>query len=181
MPEEILRVGVLAQRRPPVTRWGQGEMRPSAVLALVPETPDHTRVSTDQGVETWYLGARDLSLWSGDTGHYRDNLGSGRPALWVALRGADPARSAIIRVTADPYEGEGLAADLDLIVEAVPMPDRVAATLHAFVTAHHVEMPFKKRKRLPVDPNAMVARAPRVLAPQDKWAAQHGSRKGSRT
>ncbi|MBD3765262.1 MAG: DUF3305 domain-containing protein, partial [Rhodobacterales bacterium] len=127
MPKEILRLGVLAQRRPPVTRWGKGELRPLAVLPAEPATPPHTAVSADGGVETWYLGGRDLALWSGDTGHHRDNLSSGRPSVWVALRGADPATAEIVCLTADPYEGEGLASDLDLIVEAVPMPDAVQA------------------------------------------------------
>lgn len=174
MPREILRFGVLAQRRPPVTRWGTGELRPLAVLPAEPAAAPHTAISTEGGTETWYLGGRDLTLWSGDTGHYRDNLSSGRPSVWVALRGADPLRSEIVCLTADPYEGEGLASDLDLIVEAVPMPDAVQARIIAFVAAHHVEVPFKKRKRLPADPNAMVSRAPRVLQPDDKWVARHG-------
>lgn len=174
MPKEFLRLGVLAIRRPPVTRWGTGELRPVAVLGSEPATPPHTAVSTEAGVETWYLGASDVVLWSGDTGHYRDNLSSGRPSVWVALRATDPARAEIVCVTLDPYEGEGLASDLDLIVEAVPMPDSLRARLEAFIEQHHVEMPFHKRKRLPADPNAMVARAPRVLQPGDKWEARRG-------
>ncbi|MCC5965699.1 MAG: DUF3305 domain-containing protein [Natronohydrobacter sp.] len=169
MPEKTLRVGVLAIRRPPVTKWGAGELRASGVLPQEPEAAPNTLLATDSGVETWYLGARDLVLYSGDTSHHRDNLTSGRPSIWVALRGHDPAKVQIINVTADPYEGEGYASDLDLKVEAVPMPEPIRATVAAFIDAHHVEMPFKKRKRLPVDPNAMVARAPRVLAEADKW------------
>ncbi|MCC5956073.1 MAG: DUF3305 domain-containing protein [Natronohydrobacter sp.] len=169
MPEKTLRVGVLAIRRPPVTKWGAGELRASGILPQEPDAAPNTLLATDSGVETWYLGARDLVLYSGDTSHHRDNLTSGRPSIWVALRGDDPAKAQIINVTADPYEGEGYASDLDLKVEAVPMPDVIRETVAAFIEAHHVEMPFKKRKRLPVDPNAMVARAPRVLTEADKW------------
>lgn len=176
MPKEILRLGVLVQRRPPVTRWGTGEMRPLAVLAMEPGTPPHTLVSRDNGVETWYLGGHELVLWSGDTGHHRDNLEAGQPSVWVALRGADPSTSEVVCITVDPYEGEGLASDPDVIVDAVPMPDAVRAAVEGFVARHHVEMPFKKRKRLPADPNALDARAPRVLQPQDKWGAQNGRR-----
>jgi hypothetical protein len=174
MPKEILRLGVLALRRPPVTRWGTGELRPLAVLASEPDLQPHSLMRSDGGVETWYLGGRDLVLWSGDTGHHRDNLASGRPSVWVAMRGDSPATAEVICVTADPYEGEGLASDLDLIVEAVPMPDPVQAVVQDFIAAHHVEMPFKKRKRQPADPNAFVARAPRVLQPGDKWQARKG-------
>lgn len=174
MPKEILRLGVLALRRPPVTRWGNGELRPLAVLADEAPLPPNSLMRSDGGAETWYLGARDLVLWSGDTGHHRDNLASGRPSVWVALRGDDPARAVVVCVTADPYEGEGLASDLDLIVDAVPMPEAVQAAVAAFIDAHHVEMPFKKRKRLPADPNAFVARAPRVLQPGESWQARKG-------
>lgn len=174
MPQQILRLGVLAQKRPPLSRWSTGELRPVGVLVGEPATPPATLLSTENGVETWYLGARDLILWSGDTAHHRDNLASGRPAIWIALRGQDPARADIVCLTADPYEGEGLASDLDLMVEAVAMPVAVQAVVDQFVTAHHVEMPFKKRKRLPADPQAFVARAPRVLQPQDKWQARKG-------
>lgn len=174
MPQEVLRFGVLAIRRPPVTRWGAGELRPTALLMPEPETPTNTLLMTEDGVETWYLGGRDLILWSGDTGHHRDNLESGRPSIWVALRGADPARTQLVCLTADPYEGEGLASDLDLIVAAVPMPQAVQAMIEDFVATHHVEMPFKKRKRLPNDPNALITRAPRVLHPEDSWQARKG-------
>ncbi|TVP71007.1 MAG: DUF3305 domain-containing protein [Rhodobacteraceae bacterium] len=169
MPQEVLRVAVLALRRPPVTRWGGGELRPCALLPQEPQAAPHTRLSVEDGVETWYLGGRDLTLYSGDTSHHRDNLSSGSPKIWVALRGQNPERAEIVLVTADPYEGEGYAADLDLIVEAVPMPDSIRAQVADFVDRYHVDMPFKKRKRLPVDPNAMTARAPRVLQEADKW------------
>lgn len=176
MPQETLRVAVLAIRRPPVTKWGAGELRPYAVLAHEPEAAPNTLLSTENGVETWYMGGRDLVLYSGDTAHHRDNLTSDRPALWVAMRGQDPASARIVDVTADPYEGEGYASDLDLKVEAVGMPDRVRDAVAAFIDAHHVEMPFKKRKRQPADPNAMSPRAVRILQPQDKW--QNLPRKG---
>ena len=169
MPQVVLRVSVLALRRPPVTRWGSGELRPMTVLPQEPDAAAHTLLRSEDGVETWYLGGRDLVLYSGDTSHHLDNLRAQRPSIWVALRGQDPTCAEIVNVTADPYEGEGYASDLDLVVEAVPMPEAIRARVADFVAAHHVEMPFKKRKRLPADPNAMTARAPRVLQSEDKW------------
>ena len=171
MPQKSVRLGVLALRRPPVTRWGPGELRPSGLLMPVPQTAPNTLISTVEGIETWYLGARDMTLYSGDTGHHRDNLASGRAALWVAVRGEDPARAEVVCITADPYEGEGYAGDPALIVEAVPMPEGVGRYIAEFINAHHVEIPFKKRKRSPQDPNALHERAPRILQPEDKWGA----------
>lgn len=176
MPKEILRLGVVAQLRPPVTRWSSGELRALVVLPTEPATPPGTCLSNENGVETWYLGGRDLVLWSGDASHHRDNLTSGRPSVWVALRGTHPAHAEVVAVTADPYEGEGLASDPDLIVDAVPMPEPVMRAVAAFADAHFFEMPFKKRKRQPADPNAMTSRAPRILQPSDKWETRKGRR-----
>lgn len=171
MAQERVRLGVVAVRRPPVTRWGTGELRPTAVLPGEPEAAPHTRISEESGTETWYLGAADLTLWAGDTGHHRDNLHSGRPSVWVVLRDAVPEKAEILCVTADPYEGEGYVSDPALIVEAVPMPPALQRQIAEFIDAHHVEIPFKKRKRSPQDPNALTPRAPRILPPDEKWGA----------
>lgn len=171
MPRTHLRIGVLATRHPPVTRWGQAQLRPSAVLPAEPELAPGTLVSSENGVETWYLGAHDMILYSGDTGHHLDNLNAGRPSVWVVLRAGK-----LVCVTVDPYEGEGYASDLEAVVEALPMPAMTRDALAAFVAEHHVEIPFKKRKRHSVDPNALEPRAPRILAQGDKWHERGGKR-----
>jgi hypothetical protein len=177
MPTEHRTVGVLAILRPPATRWGEAVAQPLAVLPDAPGAAPGTVVAEEGGVRTLYLGPYALMLHSGDTGHYRDNLESGRPALWVALRDADKGAAATVHmVTADPYEGEGLAGDIALVVEAVPIPPVIAAQMATFVVAHHVEIPFKKRKRSPATPDAD-PRAPRILRPEEKWGA---NRRGPR-
>jgi hypothetical protein len=176
MPRKTLRIGIIAERRPPVTRWGKPVLRPSAVLAIEPGTPPATKIGSEGEVETWYLGGRDLVLHSGDTGHHLDNLDSRRPSVWVALRGGTPETVEIVAVTVDPYEGEGLATDPDLMVEAVPMPARLQEIVAAFATLHHVEIPFKKRKRTPAS-RAGDPGAPRVLQPDQKWGAKTNDRR----
>ena len=163
MPQEAVPLGVVATRTPPVTRWGEPVLRPTAVLAAVPAAAPGAVLAEADGARTLYLGPATLALHSGDTGHYRDNLGSGRPAIWVALRDG-----ALHLVTADPYEGEGLAGDPELMVEAVPMPPDLATRIADFVARHHVDLDFKKRKRKPAVPEAD-PRAPRILRPEDKW------------
>ena len=175
MPKETLRLGVVALRRPPVTRWGSGELRPSAVLPMEPETAPGTLIADQDGVESWYLGARDLVLFSGDSSHHLDNLRSGRPSVWVAIRGQQPQAAELVCLTADPYEGEGLASDLDLTVEAVPMPALTRAALERFVQAHHVDIPFKKRKRSPQETEP--PRAPRILQTGEKWHVTGGGKR----
>jgi hypothetical protein len=163
MPQEAVPLGVVATLTPPVTRWGETVLRPTAVLGAVPAAMPGAVLAEAGGARTVYLGPAVLTLHSGDTGHYRDNLGSRRPSVWVALRDG-----AVHLVTVDPYEGEGLAGDTALMVEALPMPGDLVARVAGFVAAHHVELDFKKRKRKPATPEAD-PRAPRVLRPEDKW------------
>lgn len=166
---QVFRLGVLVRRTPPANRWSAGSLTPYAVLMPEPPLPPHTRISAENGVEVWHVGGADLTLHPGDTGHYRDNLASGRPAVWVTLKGTDPATAEVVLATADPYEGEGMASDPALTTEPVAMPEPLAEAVAAFVAAYHVEIPFKKRQRQPADPNAMQRRAPRVLPPEQKW------------
>ncbi len=158
MPKELLRVGILAVSRKPVTRWGTRGFVPSQVLPEVPATPPRTRLGPEGDVEAWYAGPADLVLHSGETGHYRDNLHMKRPSVWVALRQGTVLE--IVVVTVDPYEGEGLAGDPGLVVEALPMPAVVAEAMAAFVAAHHVEQVFEKRRRKRADPEALARRGP---------------------
>jgi hypothetical protein len=160
MPVARHRVGVLAVARDPTSRWGQRGFTPSGVLPGAPATPPMSRLGPEGPLETWYLGPAELALHPGDTGHYRDNLRSGRPSVWVALRPGPPP--AVAAVTADPYEGEALAGDPGLVVAAVPMPPAVAGLVAAFFAAHHVERPFQKRKRRRADPEALGRRVARV-------------------
>ena len=110
---------------------------------------------------TFYAGAAEIELYRTETANYRDNLGSGAPMLWVALRptGVEPPYE-LFAVTADPAEGEawtGVGTDL---VDVVPMPEAVRAVVDAFVAEHHVERPVLKRKRDRADPEALARRGP---------------------
>jgi hypothetical protein len=56
-------------------------------------------------------------------------------------------------VTASPFEAQDYLDAADEIVEGVTMPDGVIAWVQAFCDHHHVDEPFKKRKRKQHDPN----------------------------
>lgn len=169
MPRSVVQIAVVARSHPPATRWSTRVLRPWQVLPLVPATPPRTRLSEENGVETWYLGPADVVLYSGEAAHYRDNLESGRPSIWVAMPQTDDPLAARVQIaTVDPYEGEGLAGDVSLVVEALPIPAPLLAELAAFTAAHFAEIPFEKRKRKRVDLETD-PRAPRILRPEDKW------------
>jgi len=161
MPEESFTVGVVAIRRKLKSRWASHAWAPLAVLPAAPAAQPWTPLAREGEDETWYAGPFGMTIHSGDTSHYRDNLASGRPSLWVALRPTGGDEHEVAMVTADPYEGEALAESVDLLLEAVPMPAEIAERLSAFVEAFHVERPFFKRKRDRADPNALGRRGPR--------------------
>jgi hypothetical protein len=89
-----------------------------------------------------------IELHRTETTNYRDNLASGAPALWVALRPVASERPyEILAVTADPAEAEAFTDAGSNLVEAVPMPPEVVDAVVQFIAQHHVERPFVKRQR----------------------------------
>jgi hypothetical protein len=114
----------------------------------VPETPAWTKLTDDGERATFYAGDAEIELYRSEAAHYRDNLLTEAPLLWVALNPAesDPPFSAPV-VTADPAEGEAFAGTPDAVVDSVPMPDSIRDWTQAFVAEHYVDRAFKKRQR----------------------------------
>jgi hypothetical protein len=154
-------VGVVVERRKAESPWIDFTWRATTVLPGAPEAAPWTQLAVEGDGATFYAGAADVALYRSETAHYRDNLASGSPALWVALRptGVEPPYD-LIAVTADPAEGEAFTQNGDHLVDAVPMPESIQAALQAFVVEHHVETPFFKRKRDRADPEALARRGP---------------------
>ena len=152
-PLARIAVGVVVERRVATSPWIEHVWRPVGVLAGVPETAPWTSLPGASGADTFYAGAAEVELYRSETTNYRDNLASGQPSLWVVLRptGGDPPFS-VVRVTADPAEGEAFTETATDLVEAVPMPEAIAEAVAAFVAEHHVERTFEKRRRDRADP-----------------------------
>lgn len=154
-------VGIVVERRKAASPWVDVVWQPMAVLAGTPDAASWTILEQGQDRASFYAGAAEIALYRTETGHYRDNLNSARPSLWVSLRptGVEPPFD-IVAVTADPAEGESFTQAGDDLVEAVPMPPAIRDIVEAFVAEHHVERPFVKRKRERADPQALARRAP---------------------
>jgi uncharacterized protein DUF3305 len=160
-PLARIAVGVVVERRKAKSEWIDFTWQPVAVLPGQPEAAPWTVLSVDGETTTFYAGSIDIELYRTETGNYRDNLASGQPSLWIALRptGVEPPYD-LLAVTADPDEGECFTQAGDDVVEAVPMPAPVRDVVEAFVAEHHVERPFVKRKRDRADPEALAHRGP---------------------
>ena len=156
---ERIPVGVIVERSKGTTPWAEFYWRAVSVLPGQPETPAWTKLSDDGERASFYAGTATVELFRTETGFYRDNLQSGAPSLWVALRAVDiEPPFTIAAVTADPAEGESLTEAGTDLVEQVPMPLPIQQIVAAFVAEHHVEQPFVKRKRDRANPEAMARR-----------------------
>jgi hypothetical protein len=160
LPAKIA-VGIVVERRKARSPWIDFTWKPLAALPGQPDTLPWTALAEDGETTTFYVGAAEVALYRTETANYRNNLGSGAPMLWVALRpsGVEPPYE-LFAVTADPAEGEAWTETGTDLVDAVPMPEVVRATIDAFVAEHHVEQPFHKRERDRADPEALARRGP---------------------
>lgn len=159
-PDSRFEVGVVVAKRTLRSAWASHAWVPHAVLPAAPDIAAWTPLGGDPETELFYAGPFEVLLHPGETAHYRDNLASGRPALWIALRPRGDDAYAVAAVTADPYEGEALAEGIGEIVEPVPMPPEIQAAIAAFVAAFHRERPFVKRKRDRADLEGMARGVP---------------------
>jgi hypothetical protein len=154
-PQNHFEVGILVARRRLRGPWATHAWLPVAALPAAPPVANWTPLAENEEESTFYAGSYEVLLHPAETSHYRDNLVSGRPSLWVSLRKLGEDSYEIATVTADPYEGEAMAEGIGEIVEAVPMPTECQGILLAFFEAFHVERKFEKRKRDRADPEAL--------------------------
>lgn len=155
-------VGVVVERRKATSQWIDFVWRAVTILPGQPDAEPWTVLARDGDKTTFYAGTMNIELHASDTGNYRDNLASGAPSVWVALRPTEsdpPFRLAA--ATVDPTEGESYTEAGNDLVEAVPMPATVREVVEAFVAQHHVERPFFKRKRDRANPEALARRPKR--------------------
>jgi len=160
-PLATTRVGVVVERRKAKSPWVDYVWRPIAALPGTPDTTPWTVLESDDEATRFYVGNAEVGLYRADTPHYRDNLASGSPGLWVVLRptGHEPPFE-VMTVTANPTEGEAFTESGVDVVEPVPMPEVVHDMIDAFIAEHHVEHAFTKRKQRRADPDALARRAP---------------------
>ena len=158
-PLATIPVGVIVERLKAQSQWIDHIWRPANVLEGVPDMEPWTLLEGNNDRALFYAGSETINLYVGDAPHYRENLITGYPKLWIILRptGVEPPLD-LVMVTANPFEGEGLTESATDLVEPVPMPESIRAALAAFVEQHYVHEPFFKRKRDKADPDALGAR-----------------------
>jgi hypothetical protein len=148
MPDAVMPVSVVIERRDSTNKWQDSVWRPIGVVPRTSAEPGQL-LASDDGFEQFHGGALDLELFRGETEGYLTNLTQDVPVVYVILRRNDDNEGLDYKpflVTACPYEAMGYTPDSDDIVEGVPMSPEIASWVREFVAVHHVDVPFKKRK-----------------------------------
>jgi hypothetical protein len=147
-PMDIVReVGIVLARRALDNPWIDHIWTPHGVLFPAPDAAPGAVLSEADGVTLVYAGPATVQLYVPETANYRDNLADGAPRLWISASANEGGTPDVLRVTADPTEGEAWHEAGSEIIATVPMPDELAAWIAAFVDAFHVERVFQKRQR----------------------------------
>ncbi len=142
-------VGVVIRKSPGVTRWAKWAWR---VVGLLPGAgpADWSVLRRDGEVTEFHAATLPLDLYVSDTEAYMHELQTREPSLYIVLSPDDASVETpwkVTRVTASPYEGQDYCDSGEVMVEKVAMPEGMQAWIGDFVTRHHEEEVFVKRKR----------------------------------
>ena len=92
-----------------------------------------------------------MELFRADVEGYLVSLNMKEPSVWIILdrdiTGQSPAGWVVTTITASAHDALDALDSGESIVEAVPIPESLAAWIKEFVDMHYVEEPFKKRRR----------------------------------
>ena len=146
----LLPVGVVVRRAPGVTRWAPWSWR--AVAVLPGAGPAEWREMRREGAAVEYHAATlSLDLHHTQTDAYLEALRARVPSVYVVMRpvaaGSGAMPFEVTLVTASPFEAQDYCDTGEEMVERVPMPAGLIALIRDFISSHHVEDDFKKRRR----------------------------------
>jgi len=149
MPADaVMPISVVVERRMDGGQWTDDLWRPFGVLPPVDAEPGKV-LAEGEGWTQYHAGKLDLEMFRGETEGYLTNLSQDPPMVYVVLRYNEEAEGLDYQpflVTVCPYEAMAYSEGNDDVVEGVPMPPNVITCVQEFVSLHHVDRPFLKRK-----------------------------------
>lgn len=150
-------VGIVVERRELNNRWQKVAWKPVGVLPGAAKVDGWQELIRGESWVHYHMATLTLELHRKETQSYLTNLNDNPPRLYIVLReNEDPAATDDVfpfLVTASPFQAQDYLDAGDEIVEGVTMPEGMIAWVKAFCDHHHVDEPFKKRKRKKHDPN----------------------------
>lgn len=149
MAVDKIDVGVVLERRESSNKWIDHSWHLVGVLPGAGPTQDWIELARGEGWVRYHVGTLPIEIFSGETEGYKYNLSLDPPVVFVVLdpeaEGAHDIDTSLVTVC--PYEAQDYLDISENEVQTTPMPPPVASWLAGFVEKHHVDVPFKKRKR----------------------------------
>lgn len=182
---ERVPVGVVLERRKSRHPWLDYAWKPVAAIVGAPARDPRGEWPVAVQGDDWvhfHAGTLTLELFRKETEAYKVNLSQEPPRLFVVMR--DPEDPAVdhplvpVLVTASPFEAQDYLDSGNELVEPVAMPPALIGFLQEFVDRHHVDEPFKKRKRRPHDPRKVGFAGSGGPAPVDRPRAPRSDEPG---
>ncbi|PHQ25745.1 molybdopterin-guanine dinucleotide biosynthesis protein MobA [Marinobacter guineae] len=145
-----LQVGAVVRRSPGVTRWAKTIWTPVAVIPGAPEAFWREMVREGNVVD-YHAGTVTMELFRADVEGYLVSLNMAVPSIWIVMdkdiTSQSPSGWVVSTITASAHEALDALDSGESIVEAVPIPESLAAWIKEFIDKHYIEEPFKKRRR----------------------------------
>ncbi|MHA7808167.1 MAG: DUF3305 domain-containing protein [Marinobacter adhaerens] len=145
-----LRVGAVVRRSPGVTRWVKEIWKPVAVILGAPDA-FWKELVREEDVVDYHAGTVTMELFRADVEGYLVSLNMAVPSVWIIMdrdvTSQSPSGWVVSTITASAHEALDALDSGESIVEAVPIPESMAAWIKEFIDMHYIEEPFKKRRR----------------------------------
>ncbi|WP_341581221.1 DUF3305 domain-containing protein [Marinobacter metalliresistant] len=177
-----LQVGAVVRRSPGVTRWARDIWKPVALIPGAPEAFWKELVREGEVVD-YHAGTVAMELFRADVEGYLVSLNMIVPSVWVILdkdqSNRSPSGWVVSTITASAHEALDALDSGESIVEAVPIPESLAAWIKEFIDMHYIEEPFKKRRRdeIRVDGIEDAKGDPRIRQQSDVYRAPSNIKK----
>ncbi|MFN2361720.1 MAG: DUF3305 domain-containing protein [Marinobacter sp.] len=145
-----LQIGAVVRRSPGITRWARDVWKPLAVIPGAPDAFWKELVRDGEQID-YHAGTVAMELYRADVEGYLVSLNMAVPSVWIIMDRDQSKRSpsgwVVSAVTASAHEALDALDSGESIVEAVPIPESLAAWIKEFIDMHYIEEPFKKRRR----------------------------------
>jgi len=151
MAKDRIEVGVVLERRETSNKWIDHSWHLVGVLPGAAPTEAWVELARGEGWVRFHAGTLPVEIFHGETEGYKYNLSLEPPVIFVVLdpdaEGEHEVEPSLVTVC--PYEAQDYLDASENEVQSTAMPPVIASWLSAFVEQHHVDEPFKKRKRTP--------------------------------
>lgn len=149
-PADSMPLGIIIERREVDHAWQDHEWRVVGVIPGAAPLAEPLPLDEVAGRQRYQAATLELELYPGETEGYRANLSS-QAVVFVVLRDQDDEAPgdglSPFLATVCPYEAQDYMDSGEEQVDTVALPPDMKAWLADFVNTHHVDQPFKKRKR----------------------------------